>query len=285
VSGSGTGPADRSLGGYRDLLHEGRTVMSKAKPTGAGPSVVGIIPARYASTRLPGKALRLILGKPMIQRVCEQCLRAKVLDGVLVATDDERIARVVEGFGCRAVMTSPDHPSGTDRLAEAVRHIDADIVVNIQGDQPFIDPAMIDEAVRPLLDDPSVDIATLKHAISKPQDLQDPGVVKVVVDRAGFALYFSRSLIPYPRETVPHSVYEHVGLYVYRRGTLVELARLEPTILEQVESLEQLRWLEHGLRICVVETHCGDHEFSGFSVDTAEDLARAEAMLRERGVD
>jgi 3-deoxy-manno-octulosonate cytidylyltransferase (CMP-KDO synthetase) len=248
-------------------------------------SVVGIIPARYASTRLPGKALRPILGKPMIQRVVERSLQSDKLDQVIVATDDRRIAEAVEAFGEVAVMTSPDHPSGTDRLAEAVRGIAADIVVNIQGDQPFIDPAMITEAVLPLVEDPSIEIATLMHAISRPDDLQDLGVVKVVTDRAGWAMYFSRSLIPYPRQPVPHSVYEHVGLYVYRRDALLAIAQLEPTTLEQVESLEQLRWMEHGYRIRMVETHCKDHEFSGFSVDTAEDLARAEAMLRERGLE
>jgi len=248
-------------------------------------NVVGMIPARYASTRLPGKALEPICGKPMIQRVYERCVQAAVLDLVCIATDDERIAGAVEGFGGRAIMTSPDHASGTDRLAEAVRSVEADIVVNIQGDQPFIDPVMIDEAVQPLLDDPSLEMCTLMHPIHKPEDLQDPGVVKTVVDRAGFALYFSRSLIPCPHKDVPHSVYEHVGLYVYRRDFLLKVAALEPTLLEQIESLEQLRVLEHGYRMRVVETRCSDNAFSGFSVDTAEDLARAEAMLRERGLE
>ncbi len=247
-------------------------------------TVAGMIPARYGSTRLPGKALAPILGKSMIQRVYERCAQTEVLDRVYVATDDERIVRAVEGFGGKAIMTSTDHASGTDRLAEAVQSVDADVVVNIQGDQPFIDPVMIEEATRPLLDDPSLEMATLMHPISKPEDLADPGVVKVVVDRAGLALYFSRSLIPYPHKDVPHSVYEHVGLYVYRRGFLLEVAGLAPTLLEQVESLEQLRWMEHGHRIRVVETRCADNAFSGFSVDTPEDLARAEAMLRERGL-
>jgi 3-deoxy-manno-octulosonate cytidylyltransferase (CMP-KDO synthetase) len=259
--------------------------MGNARPGAGKPSVAGIIPARYASTRLPGKALRLILGKSMIQRVYERGRQAAVLDEVCVATDDDRIARAVEAFGGRAVMTSPDHASGTDRLAEAVRGIPADVVVNIQGDQPFIDPVMITEAVQPLLDDASLPMSTLMHPISRPEDLQDTGVVKVVVDRAGFALYFSRSLIPYPRTPVPHSVYEHVGLYVYRRDFLLELAALPPTTLEQVESLEQLRVLEHGHRIRVVETRCSDNEFSGFSVDTQADIERAEAMLRQRGLD
>jgi 3-deoxy-manno-octulosonate cytidylyltransferase (CMP-KDO synthetase) len=246
------------------------------------PKVVGIIPARYGSTRLPGKALKPILGKPMIQRVYERALLASGLSSVCVATDDERIARLVESFGGRAVMTSPDHPTGTDRLAEATRAMDAEIVVNIQGDQPFLDPVMIDEALQPLLDDPALPMATLMHPVHRPEDLQDPAVVKVVVDLAGNALYFSRSLIPYPRQAVPHTVYEHVGLYVYRRDFLQKLAQLPPTPLEKIESLEQLRVLEHGFRLRVIETQCRDHTFSGFSVDTEEDLVRAEAMLRER---
>jgi 3-deoxy-manno-octulosonate cytidylyltransferase (CMP-KDO synthetase) len=246
------------------------------------PNVVGIIPARYASTRLPGKALKPILGKPMVQRVYERALLARRLNSLCVATDDERIARLVESFGGRAVMTSSDHPSGTDRLAEATRAMDAEIVVNIQGDQPFLDPVMIDEAVQPLIDDPALPMSTLMHPVHRPEDLQDPAVVKVVLDLAGNALYFSRSLIPYPRQAGSHTVYEHVGLYVYRRDFLQKLARLPPTPLEKIESLEQLRVLENGFRLRVIETKCYDHAFSGFSVDTEEDLVRAEAMLRER---
>jgi len=247
------------------------------------PRVVGLIPARYGSTRLPGKALKLIAGKPMIQRVCERCLDAK-LDLVAVATDDERIAEAVRGWGGTAIMTAAAHPSGTDRIAEAVRSIAADIVVNIQGDQPFIDPVMIDEAVQPLLDDAAVTMSTVIHPIHRPDDLENVGVVKTVVDQAGNALYFSRSLIPYPRQAIPHTVYEHVGLYVYRKEFLIALAGLAPTPLEQVESLEQLRVLEYGHKIRCVTTRCADHEFSGFSVDTEEDLARAEELLRERGL-
>jgi 3-deoxy-manno-octulosonate cytidylyltransferase (CMP-KDO synthetase) len=247
--------------------------------------VVGIIPARYGSTRLPGKALCTILGKPMIQRVYERCRGAAGLDAIYVATDDTRIAEAVHGFGGRALMTSPNHPSGTDRLAEAVASIEADVVVNIQGDQPFLDPGMITEAVEPLLSDPAIDMATLMHRLEREEDLADPSVVKVVTDLAGNALYFSRSLIPYPRQSAAHAVFEHVGLYVYRRDFLLKLASLAPTPLEQIESLEQLRVLEHGYPIRVVETHCHDSAFSGFSVDTESDLLRAEAMLRERGMD
>lgn len=251
--------------------------------------VAGLIPARYSSSRLPGKVLASIRGKTMIQRVYERALEAKLLDVVLIGADDERVADAVRAFGGRVVLTSPDHQSGTDRLAEMVQQpdsgaADADIIVNIQGDQPFMDPLMIEEAVRPLLDDPELPMATLKHRVTKAEDLEDPAVVKVVVDHNDNALYFSRSRIPNPCKDVAHPVFEHVGLYVYRREFLVRLSQLPPTLLEQVESLEQLRVLEHGYRIKVIETQTTDHEFGGFSVDTPDDLARAEALLRERGL-
>jgi 3-deoxy-manno-octulosonate cytidylyltransferase (CMP-KDO synthetase) len=166
-----------------------------------------------------------------------------------------------------------------------VQKLEADIIVNIQGDQPFLDPLMIEEAVKPLLENAELPMTTLMRRLSRPEDLANPNVVKVVVNRAGDALYFSRSLIPYPRQSIAHAVYEHVGLYVYRRAFLLQLAQLPPTPLEQVESLEQLRVLEHGYRLRVVETRAPDHEFTGFSVDTAEDLERAEALLRERGME
>ncbi len=189
--------------------------------------VAGLIPARYASSRLPGKVLAPILGKSMIQRVYERALQAELLDVVLIGTDDERVAEAVRAFGGRVVMTSPDHTSGTDRLAEMVQQpdsgvADAEIVVNIQGDQPFMDPLMIEEAVRPMLEDPELPMATLKHRVTKPEDLEDPAVVKVVVDHQDNALYFSRSRIPNPCKDVPHPVFEHVGLYVYRRDFLVQ---------------------------------------------------------------
>lgn len=170
------------------------------------PRVIGIIPARYGSTRLPGKALKLIAGKPMIQRVLERCLTARCLNSVWVATDDQRIAHAVEAIGGKAIMTSPHHPSGTDRLAEAVMKLEADIVVNLQGDQPFLDAEMIEEAVQPLLDDPALPMATLMHPVTRPEDFANPAVVKVVVDRAGNAFYFSRSLIPYLQQVVSHMV-------------------------------------------------------------------------------
>lgn len=247
-------------------------------------SVIGIIPARYGSTRLPGKALCPILGKSMVQRVYEQSLKARVLDAVYIATDDARIADAVADFGGRAIMTKPEHPSGTDRLAEAIERIPGEIIVNIQGDQPFMDSVMIDEVVAPMLAEPELEMATLMHPIHRPEDLADTSVVKTVVDLKGNALYFSRSLIPYPQKHISHQVYEHVGLYVYRRDFLLTLAQLPPTPYEQIESLEQLRVLEHGYRIRCIVTKCADNAFSGFSVDTEEDLARAEAMLRERGL-
>lgn len=220
----------------------------------------------------------------MIQHVLERAQAARSLDEVWVATDDDRIVKAVEKGHGRAIFTSQDHLSGTDRLAEAVQKLDADIVVNIQGDQPFIDPFMIEEGIRPLLEDPELPMATLMHPITREQDLSDPNVVKVVVNQIGNALYFSRSLIPFPRQSaVSHAVYEHVGLYVYRREFLIKLAQLPPTPLELVESLEQLRVLEHGYHLRVVESRAADHEFSGFSVDTSDDLRRAEDMLRQRG--
>jgi len=245
--------------------------------------VVGVIPSRYGSSRLPGKPLKPILGKPMIQWVYERAKRAAILKALYVATDDLRIFETVMGFGGLAVMTSIDHQSGSDRIAEALRSIEADIVVNIQGDQPFIDPKMIEEVVAPLLKDPSLNMCTLKHAVKDPKDFADPSVVKVVTDKYGDALYFSRSLIPFPREKVRHVVYEHVGIYAYRKSFLCAFSQLDRTLLEQVESLEQLRALEHGFSIRVVETKTIDHEFSGFSVDTMEDLIRAEELLVERG--
>ena len=245
------------------------------------PMVAGLIPARYGSTRLEGKALRLIHGKPMIQWVYERCSACESLDVVAVATDDERIKSAVEEAGGTAIMTRVDHPSGTDRLAEAVQHLECGIVVNIQGDQPFIDAVMIDECVQPLLEEPDLPMCTLMHPVSSPEDLQDPGVVKTVVDLQGNALYFSRSLVPHPHKDIAHLVYEHVGLYAYRKDFLLTLAKLPPTPLEQIESLEQLRVLENGYKLRVVVSHCANHVLSGFSVDTEADLARAEALARE----
>jgi 3-deoxy-manno-octulosonate cytidylyltransferase (CMP-KDO synthetase) len=241
---------------------------------------VGIIPARYHSTRLPGKPLSDIGGKPMIQHVYENALRASVLDGVIVATDDRRIVAAVEGFGGRAVMTSADHPTGSDRIAEVARGLAAEIVVNIQGDEPFVSPRMLEEVVAPLEEDPELPMSTLMNEI--PEELfGDPSVVKVVTDLKGNALYFSRSLIPYPRNRKGHKAYEHIGIYAYRREFLLAYTALAPTPLERLESLEQLRVLEHGYRLKVVLTQAED--YLPLSVDTPEDLEKARRLFRERG--
>ncbi len=240
--------------------------------------VVGVIPARYGSSRFPGKVLAELAGKPMIQWVYEQASKSELLDQLFVAVDDERVQKVVEKFGGKAVMTKGEHQSGTDRIAEAVENIEANIIVNIQGDQPLLDPQMIDEAVKPFLDNPSVKMSTIKTKISK-EDYQDPAVVKVVVDENDFALYFSRSLIPYPREKNEISVYEHVGLYVYKKDFLLEISQLPQSFLEKIEMLEQLRVLEKGYKIKVVETK-SEHA-AGVSVDTPEDLAKVEKMIQE----
>ena len=241
--------------------------------------VVGVIPARFGSTRLDGKPLVDLEGKPMIRHVYECARQARSLDQVLVATDDERVLRAVERFGGDAVMTSPAHVSGTDRVAEAVERLAADIVVNIQGDEPLLLPAIIDECVAPLRADPAVVMATVMQRIEECA-YQDPAVVKVVCDLAGRALYFSRSLLPYPRNRIDgFHVYEHLGLYAYTKECLLRFAKLPPTPLEKIEGLEQLRALEHGIPIQVVETRCGAELVS---VDTPADLERVRRILAAR---
>ena len=256
-----------------------------------GLAIVAIIPARFGSTRLPGKPLSDIHGKPMIQHVHDRVRLARGLDRVLVATDDERIAAAVRGFGGEAVMTSTAHATGTDRLAEAVLHTDAGIVVNVQGDEPMVDPAGIEAAVRPLRDDPAVAMSTLSLPLRDVEEMLDPAVVKVVVDGRGDALYFSRSPIPHvrqrgvdPRQAAADAASRriarrHVGLYVYRREVLLRLASLPPSPLEEAEGLEQLRALHHGIAIRVVPVE-GE---GGLAVDTAQDLERVRALLAPGG--
>lgn len=237
--------------------------------------VTGIIPARYSSTRLPGKPLILIHGKPMIQRVYEQAQRSKLLDRVIVATDDARIFDCVKGFGGEVMMTSDKHISGTDRLAEAARMINCDIVVNIQGDEPFIDPKNIDIAIEPLLKDRLLNVSTLAFKITDPLDLENENKVKVVLDKNNFALYFSRNYIPFDMEHNPAKVwtlkdrvfYKHIGLYVYRKSFLMRFSKMKKSYLEEVEKLEQLRILENGDKIKVVIT-----KKDSVSVDTLEDI-------------
>ena len=238
-------------------------------------TVTGIIPARYSSTRLPGKPLVLIHGKPMIQRVYEQSKKSKLLSRVIVATDDQRIFDFVASFGGEVMMTSEKHVSGTDRLAEAVKMINCDIVVNVQGDEPYIDPNNIDIAIEPLLKDRMLNVSTLAFKITNPLDLENENKVKVVLDKNNFALYFSRNYIPFDMEHNPARVwtlkdrkfYKHIGLYVYRKSFLIRFSKMKKSYLEEVEKLEQLRILENGERIKVVIT-----KKDSVSIDTAEDI-------------
>jgi len=237
-----------------------------------------VIPSRWASSRLPGKPLADIGGIPMIERVYRRAAGARGVSGVVVATDDDRIAAVVARFGGAWLLTRPDHASGTDRIAEVALGLACDIIVNVQGDEPALDPAAIEAAVAPLLADPSIVMGTLGTPLDPARDLQNPNTVKVLVDQQGFALYFSRAPVPFRREPGEPlaSVLRHVGLYVYRREFLLTLASLPRTPLERLESLEQLRALEHGYRIKVVET-----AYTSASVDTAEDLERVRRMAAD----
>jgi 3-deoxy-manno-octulosonate cytidylyltransferase (CMP-KDO synthetase) len=253
-------------------------------------NITAIIPARYASSRLPGKPLLDIAGQPMILHVVARARMVKAITRVIVATDDERVFQVVTAAGAEAQMTSPAHPTGTDRLAEVAAQLDAEVIVNVQGDEPFIEPATIEAALQPLLEDDSIVMATTCEPILSAADLLNPSVVKVVTDRAGFALYFSRQPIPFLRaEILAHGSLEaalaaqpallhcfakHTGLYVYRRAFLLAYAQFPSTPLEQAEALEQLRALEHGYRIKVVRT---GHRSIG--IDTPEDLALARTLV------
>ena len=244
--------------------------------------VLGVIPARYHSSRLDGKALADIAGRPMIQHVWERCREAASLDRVILATDDARIATVARSFGAEAVMTDSAHQSGTDRIAEAVRAIDCDVVVNIQGDEPMLDPLMIDEVVEPFRGEPGTRFATLGQLIDDEDELTDPNVVKVVRDRRGNALYFSRSLIPYLRASGEKEAppLKHIGLYAYTKACLERFSSLDPTPLEKVERLEQLRALENGMPIRVVVT---ESRRRGIGVDTPEDLESARRLIEQDG--
>mgnify|MGYP001042931198 CR=1 FL=1 len=241
--------------------------------------IYGIIPARYCSTRLPAKVLADIGGKPMIQHVYERARHSPSLDRLVVATDDERIFERVRNFGGEAVKTSPTHPSGTDRVAEAaqiLRAEEADLIVNIQADQPLFEPGMIDEVVGPFRLDPDLQMGALVHPIRTPEELANPSVVKVVCDKKGFVLYFSRSPMPYViSASIAPRYYKHIGPYAYRLGFLLKFTQLERGDLERCESLEQLRALEHGYKIRVVET-----KFDSQEVDTLEDLERIRKQIR-----
>ncbi|HSV08404.1 MAG TPA: 3-deoxy-manno-octulosonate cytidylyltransferase [Candidatus Binatus sp.] len=247
-------------------------------------SAVAIIPARYHSTRLPGKALASIGGRPMVCHVVERARRARGIARVIVATDDTRIAEAARGVGGEVTMTRADHPSGTDRVAEVARGLEATIVVNVQGDLPRLDPAMIERAVACLAADSSLGMATLAAPLFDEAEWRSPHVVKVVVGAGGRALYFSRSPIPHDRDgsRAPGAPlgWRHIGLYAYRRDVLLRLAALPPTPLERREQLEQLRALEHDIAIGVVEWTAAEPLIE---VDTADDLARARAAMEGRG--
>lgn len=242
--------------------------------------VTAVIPARYASTRFQGKPLVDILGKPMIQHVYERTQRSKLVENVLVATDDKRVFAAVKSFSGEVVMTSSKHETGTDRLAEVAVSLNSDIVVNVQGDEPLICPEMIDEAIYPLINDRGILMSTLRRAITDPREVDNPSVVKVVVDKNDYALYFSRYPIPFVRDFHAESVrvthFKHIGLYVYDRKFLLKYAAMEPTPLEKVEKLEQLRVLENGYKIKVLTT-----EYDSRGVDTQDDLECVTNMMKK----
>jgi 3-deoxy-D-manno-octulosonate cytidylyltransferase len=241
--------------------------------------VVIVIPARFGSTRLPGKPLVLLAGKPMIQHVYERAKLAEQAGRVIVATDDERIVKAVESFGGTARMTRLDHRTGTERVAEVAAHEKGDIFVNVQGDEPLLDPVAVDTAVNALLEEPVAAISTVATPIKTPADIMDPNVVKTVLDFDNNGLYFSRAPIPWVRDTaskiqVRHL--KHLGLYVFQRDALLEYPTLPQGELERIEQLEQLRWLENGWKIRVAEV-----EHDAVSVDVPEDVARVERLLRK----
>ncbi len=237
--------------------------------------IVGIIPARFASSRLMGKPLAVIGGKPMIQHTYNSAKKSKLLDKVIIAVDDEKVFQVVKSFGAEAFMTPKDCASGSDRIALVTENIpDAHIIVNIQGDEPFIKGKMIDQAIEPLLFDKKVNLSTLARRITNVEEMKTPAAVKVVFDYHNFAMYFSRSPIPFVRDARTNlervqsaEIYKHIGLYVYRREVLLKFTTLRPTDLEQIEKLEQLRFLEHGFKMKIVVT-----EYDSLSVDTPRDL-------------
>lgn len=243
-------------------------------------NVIGVIPARYSSTRFEGKVLADIMGKPMIQHVWERAKEAFLLDDLIIACDDERVASVARGFGANVVLTAKGHISGTDRIIEVVNPIEVKIVINIQADEPLINPMMIDTLGQTLLDDSALNMATLIKKIEDPSDISDPDVVKVVIDKNNFALYFSRAIIPFKAENSQQIdsalYYKHIGLYAYTKDFLFTYKNIPLSNLERMEGLEQLRVLEEGFRIKVIETKCDT-----IGVDTPEDLERVKEYLRK----
>ena len=242
--------------------------------------VLGVIPARFQSTRLPGKPLLMIAGKPMIQWVYEAVKTAALIDEVVVATDDPRIYETVQRFGGSVELTDANHPTGTDRLAEVAKRYPAELIVNIQGDQPLIRGAVIDAVIQPMLTERDLPMATAKVRLTEPEAIQEPSVVKVVTDEDGYALYFSRSPIPFPRNLNRAIYWKHLGLYAYRRDFLLKYIELPQVDLELAESLEQLRALAYGYRIKVVAV-----DFDSVGVDTPEDLEKVRAIIEKHRAD
>jgi len=241
--------------------------------------IIGVIPARYSSTRFEGKVLADILGKPMIQHVWERAKQALLLDDLIIACDDETVASVARGFGAKVVATSRDHSCGTDRIIEVINPLDVKIAINIQGDEPLIHPTMIDSVAQALLEDEGISMATIAKKIENKEELKDPNVVKVVIDKNNFALYFSRGAIPFhaqDSELKTPVFYKHVGLYGYTKDFLFIYKNLPPSGLEKTECLEQLRVLEEGFRIKVIET-----KYDTVGVDTPEDLEKVRNYLRK----
>jgi len=238
---------------------------------------VVIIPVRYGSSRFPGKPLAKINGKPMIQHIYERAIKSKEADKIIVATDDERIYKEVKNFGGEVKMTSKSHASGTDRVAEVVKDLKFNLVVNLQGDEPLIEPSLIDQSLAFLKSNKSIKICTFKKHISDHAEIHDPNVVKVVVDKNGFAIYFSRYPIPFPKceKQEKISYYKHIGLYAFVRGILLKFSTLPPSPLEKAEGLEQLRLLENGHKIKVLDT-----EYDSISVDTPEDIERVNEAMK-----
>ena len=237
--------------------------------------VIGVIPARFGSTRFEGKPLVGICGKSMIQRVYEQTQKARLIDEVYIAADDDRIKNEAESFGAKVIMTSKEHTCGTDRIAEAIQNIEGEIILNVQGDEPLIEPEALDAVIKPLQEDSNIEMATLITPMEDESECHDPNIVKVVKDKNDFALYFSRSLIPYSREGDMTGVFKQIGVYAYRRGFLLAFSKMEPTPYEKVERLEQLRALENGCKIKLVET-----TYNPISVDVPADVAKVENILK-----
>jgi 3-deoxy-manno-octulosonate cytidylyltransferase (CMP-KDO synthetase) len=246
-----------------------------------GERVLAVIPARYASTRFPGKMIMPLAGKPLVQHTYERTVKAELVHEAVVATDDEKVADALAPYGTPVMLTNPDHPTGTDRIAEVARQRGESLIVNVQGDEPLIDPETIDNTIRPLLDRPDVVMSTACHRITRREDVQNPNIVKVVCDATGLALYFSRAPIPHIRDAADadvHAHWQHIGLYVYRRDFLLRYAEMPQTPLEKLEKLEQLRALENGYRIAVVET-----AYKSIGVDVAEDFEHVRQLLEGGG--